>query len=67
MCSAVFKTRFGFGLAKCLSMPDREPDPMALSLGHMYGCIFGSLAGSPQVAEAGSILFTNTKQHQFGK
>lgn len=54
-------------LAQCLSTLDPEVGPVALSLGHMYRCILGSLAGSPQVVKAGSIPFTKIKQHQFGK
>lgn len=41
-----------------------EFGPVALSLGHRS--IFSSSADSP-VSKAGSVLFTNIKQHHFGK
>lgn len=49
--------------AQCVS----TLDPVALSLGHTYGYIFGSLVGSPQVAKAGSSLFPDIKQQPFVK
>lgn len=72
-CESVLCAQHGLKLglvlafAQCVSTLDPEVSPVALSLGHTYWCIFGSLVGSPQVAKAGRSLFPDIKQHPFVK
>lgn len=60
------KLHLVLAFAQCLSTLDPEVGPGALSLGHVYVCIFGSLAGSPRVAKAGSILLPTLKSIGLG-
>lgn len=54
-------------LAQHLSTLDPESGRVALSVRHVEGYVFGPIADSPQIAKAGSILFTDNKQYRFGK